>query len=111
MHLIVAQGADGGLIVGDSHHYDALPGPFAPAQAEADILDEYVRATGRAPPPVLERWTGVYAVAGDRTYLIDAPEPEVRLVMVTTGAGASTGFGIAERVIGDLLNIDTGAAP
>ena len=110
VHLIVAQGADGGLIVGDSHHYDALPGPFAPAQAERDILNEYARATGRAAPPVLERWTGVYAVADDRTYLIDAPELGVRLVMVTSGTGASTGFGIAERVIGDLLNINTGAA-
>jgi hypothetical protein len=52
---------------------------------------------------VLERWTGIYAVADDRTYLIDAPEPRVRLVIVTSGTGASTGFGIAERVIGDLL--------
>lgn len=103
VHLIVAQGADGGLIVGDSHHYDDLPGPFAPATAERDILDEYARATGREPPPVLERWTGIYAVAQDRTYLIDTPEPAVRLVIVTSGTGASTGFGIAERVIGDLF--------
>ena len=103
VHLIVAQGADGGLIVGDSHHYDPLPGPFAPASAEEDILDEYVRATGHEAPPVLERWTGIYAVAADRTYLIDTPEPDVRLVMITSGTGASTGFGIAERVIGDLL--------
>jgi FAD dependent oxidoreductase TIGR03364 len=110
VHLIVAQGADGGLIVGDSHHYDRLPAPFAPAEAERDILDEYVRAVGRPPPPVLERWTGVYAVADDRTYLIDAPAPDVRLVIVTSGTGASTSFGIAERVIGDLLGVETGAA-
>jgi FAD dependent oxidoreductase TIGR03364 len=110
VHLIVAQGADGGLIVGDSHHYDALPGPFAPAAAEAEILDEYRRATGREPPPVLERWTGVYAVADDRTYLIDTPEPGVRLVIVTSGTGASTGFGLAERVIGDLLGHKAEAA-
>jgi hypothetical protein len=103
VHLIVAQGADGGLIVGDSHHYDALPAPFAPAAAEAEILGEYARATGRPAPPVLERWTGVYAVADDRPYLVDTPEPGVRLVIVTSGTGASTGFGIAERVIGDLL--------
>jgi D-hydroxyproline dehydrogenase subunit beta len=108
VHLIAAQGADGGLIVGDSHHYDHLPGPFAPADAEREILDEYARAIGRAPPQVLERWTGVYAVADDRTYLIDTPEPGVRLVIVTTGAGASTGFAIAERVIGDLLNLSSG---
>jgi glycine/D-amino acid oxidase-like deaminating enzyme len=103
VHLIVAQGADRGLIVGDSHHYDPLPGPFAPADAERDILNEYARATGRTPPPVLERWTGVYAVADDRTYLIDTPQPDVRLVIVTSGTGASTSFGIAEKVIDDLF--------
>jgi FAD dependent oxidoreductase TIGR03364 len=105
VHLIVAQGADGGLIVGDSHHYDHLPEPFAPAEAERDILDEYQRALGRAAPAVLERWTGVYAVADDRTFLIDTPEDNVRLVIVTSGTGASTGFGIAERVLNDLLHL------
>lgn len=104
VHLIVAQGADGALIVGDSHHYADLPDPFAPASAEEDILDEFERVFGRAPPPVLERWTGIYAVADDRTYLIDAPAPDVRLVIVTSGTGASTGFGIAERVIGELFD-------
>jgi FAD dependent oxidoreductase TIGR03364 len=111
VHLIVAQGADGGLIVGDSHHYDRLPEPFAPAEAERDILDEYARATGRKAPPVLERWTGIYAVAEDRTYLIGAPQPDVRLVIVTSGTGASTGFGIAEKVIGDLFDINVEVAP
>ncbi|WP_293905140.1 TIGR03364 family FAD-dependent oxidoreductase [Phenylobacterium sp.] len=105
VHLIVAQGADGGLIVGDSHHYDRLPAPFAPAAAERDILDEFARATGRDAPPVLERWAGVYTVADDRTYLIEAPEPGVRLVMVTSGTGASTSFGLAERVLGELLGL------
>jgi FAD dependent oxidoreductase TIGR03364 len=109
VHLIAAQGEDGGLIVGDSHHYDALPGPFAPADAERDILDEYARATGREPPPVLERWTGVYAVADDRTFLVDTPEANVRLVIVTSGTGASTGFGIAEKVIGELFDLQTEA--
>jgi FAD dependent oxidoreductase TIGR03364 len=110
VHLIAAQGADGELIVGDSHHYDHLPTPFAPAAAERDILDEFTRATGRDAPAVLERWTGVYAVADDRTYLIDTPEPGVRLVIVTSGTGASTSFGIAERVIGDLLGQTVEAA-
>jgi FAD dependent oxidoreductase TIGR03364 len=110
VHLIVAQGADGGLIVGDSHHYDHLPTPFAPASAEEDILDEFARATGRAAPRVLERWTGVYAVADDRTLLVDTPEPGVRLVIVTSGTGASTGFGIAEKVLGEFLGLETGAA-
>jgi hypothetical protein len=35
----------------------------------------------------------------------------VRLVIVTSGTGASTGFGIAEKTIGDLfgLNLETAA--
>jgi len=104
VHLIVVQGEGGKLVVGDSHHYDRLPGPFAPAEAEHAILDEYRRAIGCDAPPVLERWTGVYAVADDRTYLIDAPQEDVRLVIVTSGTGASTAFGIAERVIDDLFD-------
>ncbi|HEY3951617.1 TIGR03364 family FAD-dependent oxidoreductase [Phenylobacterium sp.] len=110
VHLIVAQGLDGGLVVGDSHHYADLPGPFAPAQAEQAILDEYARALGRPAPPVVERWTGVYASSGARTWLVDAPEPAVRLVIVTSGTGASTGFGIAETVLGELLNLQTETA-
>jgi FAD dependent oxidoreductase TIGR03364 len=110
VHLIVVQGADGALVVGDSHHYDHLPGPFAPAEAEHAVLDEYRRATACEAPPVLERWTGVYAVADDRTYLIDTPEKDVRLVIVTSGTGASTGFGIAERVIDDLFDLKGSAA-
>jgi FAD dependent oxidoreductase TIGR03364 len=110
VHLIAVQGADGGLVVGDSHHYADLPEPFAPAQAEREILDEFARASGLAPPPVLERWTGVYPVADARNYMVHAPEPAVRVVIVTCGAGASIGFGLAERVVGELTGARTEAA-
>jgi FAD dependent oxidoreductase TIGR03364 len=108
VHLIVVQSADGSLVVGDSHHYSDLPPPFAPAEAEACILDEFQRATGLPPPPVIERWVGTYPVADGRTYFIDAPSDSVRVVMVTSGTGASTAFGIAARTIADLFG--TGAA-
>src|SRR6185437_16120593 len=103
VHLIAVQSADGSLVVGDSHHYGEAPSPFAPAEAEALILDEYQRATGRAPPPVVERWTGTYAVAQDRTWLVDAPSDDVRLVLVTAGCGASIGFGLGEQVMASFL--------
>jgi FAD dependent oxidoreductase TIGR03364 len=108
VHLIVVQSADGSLVVGDSHHTADLPDPFAPAEAEACILDEFTRATGLRPPPVTERWVGTYPVSEGRNYFIDAPSDAVRLVMVTSGTGASTGFGIAERTIADLFGPDTG---
>jgi FAD dependent oxidoreductase TIGR03364 len=105
VHLIAVQSADGSLVVGDSHHYSDLPDPFAPAEAEALILDEFQRATGLAPPPVVERWTGTYAVAKDRTYLCEAVSEEVRLVMVTAGCGASISFGLAEQTIAQFYGL------
>ena len=103
VHLIVVQSADGSLVVGDSHHYAPTPDPFAHEAVDRLILDEFEAALGRPAPPVLERWTGTYASAADRTVVIDSPADGVRLVMVTTGAGASTGFAIGEEVVGDLF--------
>jgi FAD dependent oxidoreductase TIGR03364 len=106
IHLIVVQSADGSLVVGDSHHYASTPDPFSHEQVDALILDEFRSALGIEPPPTIERWIGTYASAADRSVLIDAPEPSVRLAIVTCGAGASTGFAIGEELIASLL--DTG---
>jgi FAD dependent oxidoreductase TIGR03364 len=100
IHLIVAQGLDGSLIVGDSHHAGA--GPFADERIYELLLDEYRAVVGREPPRVRERWNGTYTVAKDRAVLIDEPAPRTRLVLVTSGTGASTGFAIGEEVIGGL---------
>lgn len=108
VHLIVVQSADGSLIVGDSHHYAATPAPFASEAVDRLILDEYANVLG-TPPPVLERWIGTYASSAGNI-LIEAPEPGVRLVMVTSGNGASIGFGLAEDVIGELYGVKMGAA-
>jgi FAD dependent oxidoreductase TIGR03364 len=103
VHLIVVQGADGELIVGDSHHYGPTPDPFASEAVDRLILDEFAAVFGRPAPPVRERWTGTYASASDRMVLIDTPAEGVRLVTVTTGAGASTAFAIGEEVVGGLF--------
>jgi len=104
VHLIVAQSADGSLVVGDSHHYAATPDPFARDDVDALILDEFAAVFGQAPPPVLERWTGTYASAAGHS-LVEAPLPRVRLVTVTGGTGASTAFGLAEEVIAGLYDL------
>ena len=53
---------------------------------------------------VRKRWTGTYAVADERAVLIDAPSLRVRVIVVTSGVGASTGFAIGEEVISELFN-------
>jgi FAD dependent oxidoreductase TIGR03364 len=104
VHLIVVQSADGSLVVGDSHHYAATPDPFADSAVERLILDEFRAALGIDAPPTVERWVGTYASAPDRQVLIDAPERDVRLAIVTCGAGASTAFAIGEELIDSLMN-------
>jgi D-hydroxyproline dehydrogenase subunit beta len=103
IHLIAVQGRDGDLIVGDSHHYERSPSPFAKADVDELILAELATVLRLPDARVRERWTGTYAHLPDRLAVIDAPEPEVRLVMVTSGTGASTAFAIGEEVIADLF--------
>ncbi|HTD75013.1 MAG TPA: TIGR03364 family FAD-dependent oxidoreductase [Steroidobacteraceae bacterium] len=102
IHLIVVQSADGSLVVGDSHHHAATPDFSADERIDQLILGEFAAATGRSPPAVRERWLGTYASA-DRSMFIDMPAPDVRLVMITSGSGASTGFAIGEEVVTDLF--------
>ncbi len=107
VHLIVVQSADGSLVVGDSHHYGPTPDPFGREDVDALILEEFRAALGISPPRVLERWIGTYASAPDKAAFIDAPEAAVRLAMVTSGAGASTGFAMGEELVASLLNTGT----
>ena len=43
-----------------------------------------------------------YASAPDRLMLIDSPCDGLRIVLITSGTGASTSFAIAEEVIAEL---------
>jgi FAD dependent oxidoreductase TIGR03364 len=102
IHLIVVQSADGSLVVGDSHHYDDTPDPFQPRAVDDRMVAEYEAVLGRGAPDVLERWIGVYA-SGPDVMFSEAVLPGVRLVMVTSGTGASTAFAIGEETIAELL--------
>ena len=103
VHLIVVQSADGSLVVGDSHHYAATPDPFSHQAVDDLILEEFAAVFGAPPPAVVERWTGTYAYAADCDLVIDDPAPGVRLVTVTTGAGASVSLALGEDVVSNLF--------
>jgi FAD dependent oxidoreductase TIGR03364 len=102
IHLIAVQGGDGSLVVGDSHHYAATPDPFQPRAVDDRILAELSAVLAIAAPEVVERWVGVYP-SGPDTAFTEAPMPGVRLSMVTSGTGASTGFAIAEETLAEMV--------
>lgn len=98
IHLIVVQSADGSLVVGDSHHYGSAPEPFAQEAVDALIL-RHLRETLRLEQATVSaRWVGTYPSSTSQDCLIDAPDDATRVVLVTSGTGASTAFGIAEEV-------------
>ncbi|WP_077033510.1 TIGR03364 family FAD-dependent oxidoreductase [Pelomonas sp. KK5] len=101
IHLIAVQSADGSLVVGDSHHEHASPEPFASERVDALILDHLHEAIRLPRCRVIERWTGVYPTGHTADALVEAPEAGLRIVLVTSGTGASTAFGIAEEVVRD----------
>lgn len=102
IHVIAVQSSDGSLVVGDSHVYGNAQQPFAEERIDDLILqgfDEIFDMPGRR---VAARWIGTYASASDRTVLVDKPADNIRLVMVTGGTGASTGFALGEQVVSDI---------
>jgi FAD dependent oxidoreductase TIGR03364 len=98
IHLIVVQSADGSLVVGDSHHYGAAPEPFADMRVDELILEHLHDTLHLSEARVSGRWVGTYPSSAVADCLIDAPDDATRVVLVTSGTGASTAFGIAEDV-------------
>ncbi len=102
VHLIAVQSADGTLVVGDTHVYGDTMDPFSDTGLDELVLDEFRAVFPDIGYEVTERWLGTYASAQQRLALIDTPMDQVRLVVVTSGTGASTAFAIGEEVIQEL---------
>jgi FAD dependent oxidoreductase TIGR03364 len=102
VHLIAVQSADGSLVVGDTHEYGHTMDPFSKTRFDELVLDEFHALFPGLAYDITERWVGTYASLDDRLVLIDTPGPDMRLVVVTSGTGASTSFAIAEEVLRSL---------
>ena len=101
IHLIAVQSADGTLVVGDSHHSFATPEPYADESVDRLILRHLRETLDLAQCEVVSRWTGVYPTGAAADCVIEAPDAATRVVVVTSGTGASTAFGIAQEIFDD----------
>ncbi|WP_412735924.1 TIGR03364 family FAD-dependent oxidoreductase [Krasilnikovia sp. MM14-A1259] len=106
LNLMFTQRPTGEIVFGDTHDYaDAVP-PFRSEDRDDLLLRHARQIFGAQTLRIRARWRGVYAAA-PRPFLVAAPNhtpnPDVRIVSVTSGIGMTTGFGLAEHVVDDLL--------
>lgn len=109
IHLIATQDADGSLVIGDSHHYGDPPDAFRSDTVDEKILELAFETLDLPNRRVVERWTGVYPSHANKLAIVEAPEPMVRLALVTSGTGMSTAFALGEEVVAELAG--QGAEP
>ena len=86
LQLLVAQRADGGLTIGDTHLYDE-PFDFDLDEAPSEeLLGRASRILGGDLPPVARRWEGVYSQCTEPDALCYRAQPQPG-VWVVTGPG------------------------
>ena len=99
IHVIVVQGKDGSLIIGDSHQYTHdTHYPFEKEKIDTLILNKFEQILPIGKYNVVERWVGEYP-SGKNDYLDHWLDKNICIANVTTGIGMSTGFAFAEDVI------------
>jgi len=102
IHVIVVQGKDGSLIIGDSHQYTHdTHYPFEKEKIDTLILNKFEQILPIGKYNVVERWVGEYP-SGKNDYLDHWLDKNICIANVTTGIGMSTGFAFAEDVINKL---------
>jgi FAD dependent oxidoreductase TIGR03364 len=105
MNLMFTQLPGGDLLIGDTHERAITHHAF-----RDERVDELLLGVPMAELAVRERWRGYYATAPEREFLVAAPRPGVRVVVVTTGIGMTTSHGLAAEVLTDLIPVsDAGA--
>ncbi len=100
IHVMVSQGDDGRLIVGDSHDYEP---PFAPgldATTEQLILDYLAQFFVAKNAQVSRRWTGTYAKCADGASVFRAsPLPSIEVITGVGGSGMTRSQALGEQTI------------
>lgn len=102
VHVLLAQNAQGELIIGDSHQYSHTVEPFDQESINDTILQYLQSFTNLGHIRITERWHGIYPKLQGNLNLLVEPEPNVTIVNGLGGAGMTLSFGLAEEVIGKL---------
>lgn len=99
IHVMASQNASGEITLGDSHEYGLGVDVFDRPSINRLIV-EYAEQRMRLPSfEISEQWHGVYAKHAEKPYFRLSPSAGVHIVIVTTGAGMTLSFGLAEQTL------------
>jgi FAD dependent oxidoreductase TIGR03364 len=105
VHVMASQNGRGEVTLGDSHQYGDAIGPFDSAAVD-DLILGYLASFLELRPRVTQRWHGTYVKHPSEPYCVAEPGPGVTAVTGVGGAGMTLSFGLAERVVQQVLGGD-----
>ncbi|MBP3087903.1 TIGR03364 family FAD-dependent oxidoreductase [Corynebacterium sp. sy017] len=102
---LMATGIPEGIFVGDSHSYALSPDPFMDhdvAQLLIDGVGEYFAIKN---PRVIQRWQGRYADSPSVNVILEHPDEQTVVAVVTSGIGMTLSFGVADLALNGRGNV------
>jgi D-hydroxyproline dehydrogenase subunit beta len=99
IHVLVAQNANGELVIGDSHEYGNAIDPFDKTRID-DLILQYLETFLTVPDlRIVARWHGLYVKHPSKPYVVAHPSPQTLAVTGVGGAGMTLSFGLAEQTV------------
>lgn len=96
---LMVTGIDQGLLVGDSHAYSLSPEPFIDENLATILLSRASGLLGIERPRVKQRWLGRYADSPDTNLVLESPDSQTTVMVVTSGIGMTLSFGVADLAL------------
>ena len=99
IHVMASQHDDGGVVLGDSHEYDAEVDAFDKPLIDELILRELREVISLPDWTIASRWHGVYSKHPTRPWVEAEPLEGVKVVTGLGGNGMSLSPGLAEHLM------------
>lgn len=98
---LMVTGVKEGLFVGDSHAYDLSPEPFMDQEIAELLIDRAGGYLGLVHPRAVQRWQGRYSDSPKTNLILEYPDDQTTVAVVTSGIGMTMSFGVANLALSE----------